>query len=96
MTANKAFLQYTSKSGDMHIDVQLRDETLWVMQKTIAELFGVQVLAITKHLKHFFESGEWEENSVISILETTASDSRKKDPRYYNHNAFIAVGYRVK
>jgi hypothetical protein len=95
MTTNQAFLLYTSQSGDVHIDVQLRDETLWLTQKAIAELFGVKVPAINKHLKHIFESGELEENSVISILETTASDGKRYDTRYYNLDAIIAVGYRV-
>lgn len=95
MTPNQAFLLYTSQSGDIHIDVQLRDETLWLTQKAIAELFGVKVPAINKHLKHIFESGELEENSVISILETTASDGKRYDTRYYNLDAIIAVGYRV-
>jgi len=95
MTTNQAFLLYTSQSGDIHIDVQLRDETLWLTQKAIAELFGVKVPAINKHLKHIFESGELEENSVISILETTASDGKRYDTRYYNLDAIIAVGYRV-
>jgi hypothetical protein len=53
-----------------------------VTQKTITKLFGVQVLAINKHLKHIFESGEREENSVISILEITASDNKRNDIRY--------------
>ena len=61
----------------------------------MAELFGVQIPAVNKHLKNIFESGELEENSVISILETTASDGKTYKMKYYNLDAIISVGYRV-
>jgi len=61
----------------------------------MAELFGVQRPAITKHLKNIFESGELEESSVSSILEHTATDGKKYQTKYYNLDAIIAVGYRV-
>lgn len=68
------FLLYTSQDGKVKVEVILNNETVWLTQKAIAQLFGVQVPAISKHLKNIFESGELEENSVISILETTAGD----------------------
>lgn len=68
------FLLYTSPDGKVKVEVILNNETVWLTQKAIAQLFGVQVPAISKHLKNIFESGELEENSVISILETTAGD----------------------
>ena len=64
-------LFYTTPQHQIKIDVRLQDETLWLPQKQMAELFGVNVPAISKHLKNIFESGELEENSVISILENT-------------------------
>jgi hypothetical protein len=64
-------------------------------QKKIAELFGVQRPAITKHLKNIFESGELVENSVSSILEHTADDGKKYKTTFYNLDTIIAVGYRV-
>ncbi len=73
----------------------MKDETVWLTQKAIAELFGVKVPAINKHLKNIFEAGELEENSVISILETTASDGKTYNTRFYNLDAIISVGYRV-
>lgn len=64
-------------------------------QKAIAELFAVQVPAISKHLKSIFESGELEEDSVVSVLETTAADGKNYKTRFYSLDAIIAVGYRV-
>jgi len=64
-------------------------------QKKIADLFGVQRPAITKHLKNIFETGELEEDSVSSILEHTAEDGKKYKTTFYNLDAIIAVGYRV-
>ncbi len=89
------FLLYTANDGKINIEVFLKDETVWLTQKAIAELFGVQVPAINKHLKNIFEAGELEENSVISILETTASDGKKYNTGFYNLDAIISVGYRV-
>jgi len=66
---------YKSPGGDVRVECMLRDETLWLTQKAIAELFAVNVPAISKHLKNIFESGELRQEAVISILETTAADS---------------------
>jgi hypothetical protein len=71
------FLLYTTPNSDIKVETYLYNETLWLPQKRIAELFGVQRPAITKHLKNIFESGELEENSVSSILELTAEDGKK-------------------
>jgi hypothetical protein len=71
------FLLYTTPDGEVKVEVFLHGETIWLPQKRIAELFGVGVPAISKHLTNIFDSGELEENSVISILETTATDGKK-------------------
>lgn len=89
------FLLYTSPDGKIKVEVILNNETVWLTQKAIAQLFGVQVPAISKHLKNIFESGELEENSVISILETTAGDGKNYQVKYFNLDAIISVGYRV-
>ena len=89
------FLLYTSNEGKVNIDVFLQDETVWLTQKTISELYGVQRPAITKHLKNIFDSGELQEDSVSSILEHTASDGKKYKTKFYNLDAIISVGYRV-
>ena len=89
------FILYTGNDGDVNVEVALKDETVWLTQKSIAELFGVKVPAISKHLKNIFESGELEEKSVSSILEHTASDGKKYKTKFYNLDAIISVGYRV-
>lgn len=89
------FLLYTTPSGDVRVDVVLFEESIWLTQKSMAQLFSVGVPAISKHLSNIFESGELEENSVVSILETTASDGKNYSTKFYNLDAIISVGYRV-
>jgi hypothetical protein len=89
------FLLYTTPNGAVKVDVFFKNESVWLTQKALAELFAVQVPAINKHLKNIFDSGELVEGSVVSILETTAADAKKYQTRFYNLDAIIAVGYRV-
>ena len=86
---------YQTKDGKTSIDVKLEDETVWLTQAQIAELFETKRQAITKHLKNIFQSGELNENSVCSILELTASDGKSYKTKTYNLDAIISVGYRV-
>jgi hypothetical protein len=71
------FLIYNTPVEDVSVSVVLEDENIWISQKGMAALFEVQIPAISKHLKNIFDEGELQENSVISILETTASDGKK-------------------
>ena len=89
------FILYNAPSGDVTLKVVLQNETIWLTQKMMAELFGVGIPAINKHLSKIFESSELVENSVISILETTASDGKNYKTKFYNLDAVISVGYRV-
>ncbi len=89
------FLLYTAPTGEVRVQVYLQDETVWLTQKAMSELFGVNVPAISKHLSNIFEEGELQENSVVSILETTASDGKNYKTNFYNLDAIISVGYRV-
>lgn len=89
------FLLYTTPNGAIKVEVLLSGETLWLTQKRMAELFGVGVPAVSKHLKNIFESHELDQDAVISILETTADDGKKYQTQYYNLDAVISVGYRV-
>ena len=89
------FLLYKAPNGAVNISVFFQGETAWLTQRALAELFGVQVPAVAKHLKNIFESGELAEEAVLSILETTAADGKNYRTRYYNLDAIIAVGYRV-
>ncbi|GDY21037.1 hypothetical protein LBMAG56_23830 [Verrucomicrobiota bacterium] len=95
MSDQNQFLLYTAPDGAVKVDVFFKDETVWLTQKALAALFGVNVPAINKHLKNIFESGELVEDSVVSILETTAADGKNYQTRYYSLDAIIAVGYRV-
>ena len=76
-------------------EVQLKDETVWLTQQQIADLFGVQIPAISKHLANIFREGELDKDSVISILENTATDGKKYRTMFYNLDAILSVGYRV-
>lgn len=89
------FLIFTSSSGEDSIEVKVFDESVWLTQNMISELFDVQRPAITKHLKNIFENHELEENSVSSILEHTAKDNKNYKTKYYNLDAIISVGYRI-
>ena len=95
------FLLYTAPSGAVKVEVLLSNETIWLTQERMAALFGVQRPAITKHLKNIFDSGELQENVVVSILEHTtehgaiAGKTQTKQVKYYNLDAVISVGYRV-
>ncbi len=89
------FLLYTTPNGKVKVEIFLRDENLWLTQKRMADLFGVGIPAINKHLKNIFESGELQEDSVISILEITAEDGKKYSTKVYNLDTIISVGYRV-
>lgn len=86
---------YSSPAGNVQIEVIYNDETFWLTQKRIAELFGVEVPAVSKHLKNIFETSELLESSVISKMETTATDGKNYITSFYNLDAIIAVGYRV-
>ena len=82
------FLLYKSGNGDVKIDVLLQDETIWLPQKKIAQLFDVNVPAISKHLNNIFKSGELNENVVVFILETTTQHGAMKDKTQTNKTNF--------
>ena len=95
---NREFLLYSTPNGDVKVDVLLQNETIWMPQKKIAELFDVNVPAVSKHLKNIFESGELLKKATVSILEIVQNESNrevKRKTEFYNLDAVIAVGYRV-
>lgn len=89
------FLLYNMPDADGKVQVVIKDETLWCTQKAMAQLFGVGVPAISKHLKNIFDEGELAADSVISKMETTAADGKNYTTTFYSLDAIIAVGYRV-
>jgi len=88
-------LLYTTPNGKVKIEVYLQNETIWLTQQKIAELFGVDRSVATKHLKNIFQSGELMENSVSAKIAHTASDGKSYQTQFYNLDAIISVGYRV-
>ena len=86
------FLLYTNPNGEVRVDVLLQNETIWLPQKKIAELFDVDRSVITKHIKNIFETEELEEKSNVQKMHFGHSD---KPIKYYNLSIIIAVGYRV-
>ena len=97
-STNTDFLLYTGKDGNVKIDVFIQNETVWLTQKAMGQLFGVKIPAISKHLANIFESGELEKEATLSILETVQSEGNRQVKRkmeYYNLDAIISVGYRI-
>ncbi len=86
---------YSSPEGNIRVEVVYSGETFWLTQKRMAELFGVEVPAVSKHLKNIFETGELQGDAVVSKMETTAADGKNYVTAFYNLDAIIAVGYRV-
>ena len=101
MNKEMKFLMYSTPQGDVNVEAVVRDETLWLTQKAMAQLFGVQVPAINKHLKNIFSEGELNEDVVISKMEITTQHgaiegkTQSQETQFYNLDAIISVGYRV-
>lgn len=92
------FLLYAAPNGAVKVRVLFRDETAWLTQRALAELFGVQAPAIAKHLKNIFDFGELDRKATISKMEIVASEGGRdvvRQVEFYNLDAIIAVGYRV-
>ncbi|NOQ28258.1 MAG: cell filamentation protein Fic [Bacteroidales bacterium] len=89
------FVIFQTENGKVNIDVYFQNETLWLTQKRISELFEKDRTVITKHLKNIFESGELIENSVCANFAHTAKDGKTYNTNYYNLRAITAIGYRV-
>lgn len=98
MTDNRQFLLYTAPDGAVKVEVCFRDESVWLTQKALAELFGVKVPAINKHLRNIFGSGELVREATVSKMEIVRPEGAREVAReveFYNLDAIIAVGYRV-
>ncbi|SOB78124.1 Uncharacterized conserved protein [Marinobacter sp. LV10R510-11A] len=89
------FLIFTGQAGEQSIEARYEDESIWLTQKLIAELFGVDVRTINEHLRNIFKSNELDERSVIRKFRTTAADGKNYNTQHYSLDAIISVGYRV-
>lgn len=92
------FLLYTSAGGKVHIEVFLQDETVWLTQKRMAELFGVDVCTVNEHLLNIFKTGELQEDGTIRKIRIVQKEGKRdieRELNFYNLDAIISVGYRV-
>jgi hypothetical protein len=96
VTAPNQFLIYQSEDGSTRIDVMLEAESLWLNQKQLTELFGKAKGTISEHIKHVFEDGELQENSVVRFFRTTAADGKQYEVAHYNLDMVLALGFRVR
>lgn len=96
MKNEKAIIIYQSEDGQAKVEVQLKNETVWLTQKQMAELFGKDVKTVNEHIKNVFDEGELDKNSVIRKFQITAIDGKIYSAFHYNLDVIISVGYRVK
>ena len=89
------FLIFTNQAGEDSIEVRYQDETIWLTQKLMAELFSVDRSVITKHLQNIFNDNELDQDSVCASFAHTAADGKNYNTNFYNLDAIISVGYRV-
>lgn len=89
------FLIFTAQGGESTIEARYEDETIWLTQRLMAELFDVDVRTVSEHLKNVCESGELAAEAVIRKFRITASDGKNYNTQHYNLDAIISVGYRV-
>ena len=92
---NNQIIIYNTSDGEMKVEVQIKDETVWLSQKQMAELFDCSADNIGLHLKNIFKETELSENSVTEEYSATASDGKNYKVKHYNLDAIISVGYRV-
>ncbi len=95
-TPQSEILIYQNPTGNIKIDVRLEDETVWLTQKLMAELFDKSKKTISEHINNIFKEGELDEIAVVRNFRTTASDGKSYNTKYYNLDVIISVGYRVK
>lgn len=99
MTNEIQFILYNLPDNEGSVQGVVRDETIWLTQKAMAQLFGVNVPAISKHLQNIYDSGELNKNATISKMETVVNrgfrGEVKENVDFYNLDAIISVGYRV-
>ncbi|MCL2676964.1 MAG: virulence RhuM family protein [Streptococcaceae bacterium] len=93
---NSQFLIYQTEDGKLKIDVRFDGDTVWLTQDQLVQLFQSSKANVSEHIKHIFEDGELEENSVVRKFRTTSSDGKNYNKKFYNLDMIISVGYRIK
>lgn len=93
---NSDFILYTSPDGEVRVDVFVNEETVWLTQKAMQELFDRAKSTVSEHISNVFAEGELEENQVVRKFRTTADDGKNYETTYYNLDVIISVGYRIK
>lgn len=96
MSEASQFLIYQSEDGRTKLDVRLDDQTVWLSQKQLTDLFGKAKATISEHIKHIFEDGELSSDSVVRLFRTTAADGKTYEVAYYNLDMVLALGFRVR
>ena len=95
-TNNSQFIIYQTEGGETKLDVRFENETVWLTQMQMSELFGKSKKTISEHISNIFKEGELNENSVVRNFRTTAQDGKSYNTNFYNLDVIISVGYRVK
>ena len=96
MMENQNILIYENQRGDIKVDVRFEDESIWLSQKQLAEVFGKSVKTINEHIINIFEDEELDKNSVIRNYRITANDGKNYDVLHYNLDMIIALGFKVR
>ena len=96
MDNNGEIIIYQTDDGLTHIDVKMEDETVWLTQAQLVQLYQTSKSNVSEHIKHIFEEGELEENAVVRKFRTTAADGKNYNTTYYNLDMIISLGYRIK
>lgn len=96
MDNNGEIIIYQTDDGLTHIDVKMEDETVWLTQAQLVQLYQTSKSNVSEHIKHIFEEGELDENAVVRKFRTTAADGKNYNTTYYNLDMIISLGYRIK
>lgn len=96
MSESPQFLIYQSEDGTTRVDVRLQEQSLWLSQKQLTELFGKAKGTISEHIKHIFEDAELEPGAVVRLFRTTATDGKQYSVEHYNLDMVLALGFRVR
>lgn len=96
MRDNGNIVVYVDDNGQPQVDVRFQDETVWLTQAQLVELYQSSKANVSEHIKNIFDEGELDKNSVVRKFRTTASDSKNYEINYYNLDMIISLGYRIK